>query len=188
MFEQLRRDYTTVKSGLDKQEIINERLLRATFAAKVKDIHSVGWISSIMGASVIVLSPLVFHYNPSVKFSWAFVIGTDIMMLVCILFNYLFHRDVKAPKAGDDLLTFARKVRKLKADYQGWVKYALVMILGWSVWLVTELIHNLGAAPSTYFMVAGMLAGVLVGGILGYRMDVKVVSRCDEIINSIEEK
>lgn len=67
MFEQLRRDYTTVKSGLDKQEIINERLLRATFAAKVKDIHSVGWISSIMGASVIVLSPLVFHYNPSVK-------------------------------------------------------------------------------------------------------------------------
>lgn len=37
--EQLRSEYAILKSRIEKQEIINDRLMVNTFKAKVKDIH-----------------------------------------------------------------------------------------------------------------------------------------------------
>lgn len=187
LLEQLRNDYSSIKAQLDKQEIINDRLLRKTFETKVKSIHSVAWISSIAGLFVVLISPLVFHYNPTMRLSWAFVAGTDVMMLVCITFNYLFHKNVRSPKAGDDLLTFAKNAKKLKADYQGWLKYAVLMLTVWAGWMITEILMKSDRGAHSYIMIVGLLVGLIIGGTVGYKMDRKVMNQCDELIESIEE-
>ena len=57
--EQLRSEYAILKSRIEKQEIINDRLMVNTFRAKVKDIHSVSWSFRDCGR------PLLFPFGTS---------------------------------------------------------------------------------------------------------------------------
>lgn len=187
VLEQLRKDYSELKNRLDEQEIINDRLLRRTFEAKVRSIHSVAWTSFLCGLFVLFVAPFAFHFNPGLNASWAFVIGTDLMMIVCMTFTYLFHKNVSAPQDGDDLLTFAKNVKKLKADYQGWLKYAVLMVTVWFGWLMYEIFQHSEDQIYAISMAVGVTVGLVIGGIVGYKMNLKVIRQCDEIIASIEE-
>lgn len=187
ILEQLRNDYSALKSKVEKQAILNERLLQSVFQSKVKSIHSVGWTSALCGLFVILVSPLAFHYNPALNLSWAFVAGTDIMMLVCIAYTWYFHSDVKAPEAGASLKEFAQNVKTLKVRYQNWIRVAYIMIFVWMGWLFTEMFMTTEDKTLTYFAATGVLVGAVIGGILGFRMDRNVIKNCDDIIAAIEE-
>lgn len=187
ILEQLRNDYSALKSKVEKQAILNEKLLQSVFQSKVKSIHSVGWTSALCGLFVILVSPLAFHYNPALNLSWAFVVGTDIMMLVCIAYTWYFHSDVKAPEAGASLKEFAQNVKTLKVRYQNWIRVAYIMIFIWMGWMFTEMFMTTEDKTLTYFAATGVLVGAVIGGILGFRMDRNVIKNCDDIIAAIEE-
>lgn len=187
IFEQLRNDYSALKSKVEKQAILNEKLLQSVFQSKVKSIHSVGWTSALCGLFVILVSPLAFHYNPALNLSWAFVAGTDLMMLVCIAYTWYFHSDVKAPEAGASLKEFAQNVKTLKVRYQNWIRVAYIMIFVWMGWMFTEMFMTTEDKTLTYFAATGVLVGAVIGGILGFRMDRNVIKNCDDIIAAIEE-
>lgn len=187
ILEQLRNDYSALKSKVEKQAILNEKLLQSVFQSKVKSIHSVGWTSALCGLFVILVSPLAFHYNPALNLSWAFVAGTDIMMLVCIAYTWYFHSDVKAPEAGASLKEFAQNVKTLKVRYQNWIRVAYIMIFVWMGWMFTEMFMTTEDKTLTYFAATGVLVGAVIGGILGFRMDRNVIKNCDDIIAAIEE-
>lgn len=187
ILEQLRNDYSALKSKVEKQAILNEKLLQSVFQSKVKSIHSVGWTSALCGLFVILVSPLAFHYNPALNLSWAFVAGTDIMMLVCIAYTWYFHSDVKAPEAGASLKEFAQNVKTLKVRYQNWIRVAYIMIFVWMGWMFTEMFMTTEDKTLTYFAATGVLVGAVIGGVLGFRMDRNVIKNCDDIIAAIEE-
>lgn len=187
ILEQLRNDYSALKSKVEKQAILNEKLLQSVFQSKVKSIHSVGWTSALCGLFVILVSPLAFHYNPALNLSWAFVAGTDLMMLVCIAYTWYFHSDVKAPEAGASLKEFAQNVKTLKVRYQNWIRVAYIMIFVWMGWMFTEMFMTTEDKTLTYFAATGVLVGAVIGGILGFRMDRNVIKNCDDIIAAIEE-
>lgn len=187
ILEQLRNDYSALKSKVEKQAILNEKLLQSVFQSKVKSIHSVGWTSALCGLFVILVSPLAFHYNPALNLSWAFVAGTDLMMLVCIAYTWYFHSDVKAPEAGASLKEFAQNVKTLKVRYQNWIRVAYIMIFIWMGWMFTEMFMTTEDKTLTYFAATGVLVGAVIGGILGFRMDRNVIKNCDDIIAAIEE-
>ena len=187
ILEQLRNDYSALKSKVEKQAILNEKLLQSVFQSKVKSIHSVGWTSALCGLFVILVSPLAFHYNPALNLSWAFVAGTDLMMLVCIAYTWYFHSDVKAPEAGASLKEFAQNVKTLKVRYQNWIRVAYIMIFVWMGWMFTEMFMTTEDKTLTYFAATGLLVGAVIGGILGFRMDRNVIKNCDDIIAAIEE-
>lgn len=187
ILEQLRNDYSALKSKVEKQAILNEKLLQSVFQSKVKSIHSVGWTSALCGLFVILVSPLAFHYNPALNLSWAFVAGTDLMMLVCIAYTWYFHSDVKTPEAGASLKEFAQNVKTLKVRYQNWIRVAYIMIFVWMGWMFTEMFMTTEDKTLTYFAATGVLVGAVIGGILGFRMDRNVIKNCDDIIAAIEE-
>lgn len=185
--EQLRSDYALLKERLDKQEIINDRLMASTFSAKVKEIHSVSWVTYLCGLFVLIVAPYSFHYGP-LNLSWYFVIATDIMMLVSMYFTWKWHHDLKNPEAGTlSIKEFAQSVKTLKVRYQNWLKISIPMILVWIGWMLAEMYFQMDSLVLTIAMAVALLVGAAFGGILGYSLHRKVVNRCDEIISQTGE-
>lgn len=188
VLEQLRADYNILKERLDEQEIINDRLLQQTFRSQLKQINNRAWVSVVAGIFVIIVAPMAFHYNQALNLSWAFIAATDVMMAVCVGFTWYWHNAVKAPDASkSSMKQFAQSVKCLKQRYQGWLKYAAVMITAWLAWMGIEVFSNAGDTREAVFMMTGMLIGGLIGGIIGLRMHFAVIRKCDEIISQIDE-
>lgn len=185
ILETLKKDYSNLKEQFDKQQIINEKLLMKTFSSKVSDINSKASVSVFCGIFVIIMAPFVFHYNPVTNLSWAFVIGTDIMMLICLYFTWKYHRTIKVT-ADLDIVTFARKIKTFKQFYKDWTKIGFAMIAVWISWMLAELYVKTDNHFHFFLITGLMLFGGIVGMILGLAMNKKIINNCDEIIADIE--
>ena len=185
--EQMRADYQQLKERLENQEIINDRLMRETMSGKVRSMRgTVGW-SIGCAVFVFLMAPLIFHYNPVVNASWAFTIATMLMMAFCIFLDWKFNHKVQGTDLSNcDMLTFSKHVREMKENYSGWIKWAFVIIVLWAGWLIAEVLFNVEEKKLAIPMVVGLLFGLIVGGIIGYSMDRKIIRTCSEIINQIE--
>lgn len=185
--EQLRSEYAILKSRIEKQEIINDRLMVNTFKAKVKDIHSVSWASYLSGLFVIAVAPYCFHSEP-LSMSWWFVGATDLMMLVCIYFTWRYHHDLKDPAPGSQSIReFMESVKAFKARYQSWFRFSIPMLVVWFGWMLVELYLRSENLQITLILVASLLFGGTVGGLIGFSLHRRVVHRCDEILSDLEE-
>lgn len=186
--EQLRSDYELLKSKIDSQEIVNDRLLRQTMKSNVRNIDRVTLVQNIAAVIVIICAPLIFHYNPIVNASWWFVAGTVVMMLVCIFFNWKYnHKVSNANLANCDLREFVTNVKYLKDKWKGWIKWGVTMLVIWFGWLVVEVLMHSEDKILSYSIIIGMLLGGVLGGILGMRMQRKVIENCDEMISQIDK-
>lgn len=181
--EVLREQAALLKKKLDGESIVNEEILRKTMRRKVRIINANAIVSVI--ASLIVIGSAIFYF-PTLWLSWYFSIGTIAMMLICVFFTYKYHKDVSAKNMGSDLLTAAKIIKKLKANYIKWLKYGLAMAIGWAVWFAIELRIASGSWHEAINMVLAIVVGLFLGGFIGYRMHKKVVNTCDEIIESVE--
>lgn len=186
LFEQIRNDYSKLKEQLSKQQIINDRLMNSVFRSKVRRINSVAWTSAACGVFTILVAPIAFHYNPVMNLSWAFVIGTDIMMLVSIA-GMSPHIAVKVPPVGESMVDFAQSVKALKKRYQNWTRFAVILISVWMTWMLTELFMKTDNPKLAICVAAGLICGLVIGGVLGLMANKKVINTCDEILDAIEE-
>jgi len=184
--EELRNQYNALKAQVEKQEIINDRLLMKTFKTKVRGIHAVAWKTIFCGVFVILISPFAFHYNPAVNLSWAFVIATDVMMALCIGLTTVWHVAVKQPEAGANLLEFAKSIKLLKQRYRMWLRYCWLLIVPWLAWLCVEVYQNVPDKKFAIFFISALLLGGLVGALIGFMLHNKVISNCDEIIYELK--
>jgi len=183
--EALRKNYNALKEKLDKQEIVNDTILKRTFSAKVRNIHSIGISTVLLGVLVIILSPLAFHYNPAWNLSWAFVAGTDIMMLFCMFKTWQYHFHLSKPRDGEDLVKFAGSVKEIRDKYKNWIKYAFGMIAVWFTWMAVETFTRNDDKMAVFILISAII-GAIIGGAIGLYMDHKVIRNCDEIIADIE--
>ena len=187
--EQLRLEYETLKLKLSNQEIVNDRLMRETMKSKVRSIRSVVRISLLCGIFVMITAPFIFRYNPVINASWAFIIGTELLMALAVVLDIRFNYEVQnTDLASCDLLTFSKKVKKLKQNYSNWIKYGITLAIGWVAWLSLETWHNSSNQATAMFMIAGMCTGLVLGGILGWKMNRKIIKTCDDLISQIESE
>lgn len=184
----MRADFDALKDTLSRQEIVSDRLLRETMRGKVSGIRNRSIVSIACAVFVILASPLVFHYNPSINASWAFVAATDVLMFFCIYMDWRFRRNVQRTDLSCcDLLTFSKDVRKLKADYKGWMKWAVILAALWLAWLSHEVWVNFEEPKLAIVMIAALAVGFVIGAVIGCLMNRQTVKACDEIIKNIEE-
>lgn len=185
--EQLKAEYAILKNKFSQQEVINDRLLRDTMKQKVKGINNITLTSSLCGVFVILTSPFIFHMNPIINASWAFVAATVVLMLVCIYFNWEYNHRLNDTNIGCcDLKEFAGNVQYTRKKWHNWVRISIPLVIVWCGWLFTEIWLHSEDKKLAMFMIGGLVTGALIGGILGFKMNRKVVSNCDEILDQID--
>lgn len=177
--ETLREQAALLKKKLEQETIVSEEVLRATMKRKVRTINRQAIASGV--AAVVVIAAAIFYF-PTLGLSCYFSAVTIVMMLVCIFFTLKYHKNVNAKSMGNDLVTVAKIMKKLKADYINWLKYGFAMIIVWAVWYAIELRIANGSWHEALNTVIAVVVGLFLGGFIGFRMHKKVVSTCDEII------
>lgn len=183
--EELRAQMAVLKDKLSREEIVSERLLRQTMKGHVRFINSQAWIGSIACLFVIGMMP---ELSEQFGLSLWLVIYTTAMMLFSMGATLFEHRGVSPDMMNGNLLDVAKRMRKLKKDYQNWKYIGYPMVAVWFIWFSAEIVVNSHVNRNMAIsLLSGLLAGGIIGVFLGFKMQKKTISTIDEIISQIEE-
>lgn len=183
--EEMRSQVALLRQKLDNEAIVTDKLLRDAMKRKANTINANAWVS--VGASVFVIAWALL-YLPSYGFSWWFSGITIVMMLVCDFFTWKYHKNVNKKTMNSDLVTVAKVMKKLKEDYQNWMKYAIVMICFWFSWLTTEMCFILNDWKIALISIGILAVSLSIGCFIGMRMHRSVINNADDIIKQIENE
>ena len=185
-FEDLRNQFAILKEQLNKQEIVNDRLLRETMKAKKKDINSNKNLEYGCVLIGLVVLPLNWYLH---TWSLPFTIATLLLLIVCAAATHFIHRPVdRLNFLKDDFATVARVMAKFKKQYDRWLYYVTPVILTpWIAWACYDFAWK--RAPegvSPWAMCIPIIVAGLIGLAIGLFYHFKAVNAAQDIIDEME--
>ena len=185
--EQMRSQIGMLKQKLEQQTIVNDRHIRNSMKSKISDLNRTVRGTIFAGIFAVVFAPMTFYINGC---SLAFIIATAVMLAVCLGLTIV--QKINLGRMMDlsqgNLVETAEKLSKVRTHYKEWYKIAIPMIIVWGGWMIYEMVNVLGVdSPTAIGFYCGAGVGLLIGGIIGARINRKVVQQANEILAQIEE-
>ena len=185
--EQMRAQIGMLKQKLEQQAIVNDMHIRNSMKSKISDLNRTVRATIFAGIFAVVFAPVTFYIQGA---SLAFVISTAVMLAVCLGLTIV--QKINLGKMMDlsqgNLVETAEKLSKLRTHYKDWYKIAIPMLLAWGGWMIYEMVQVLGVdSPTAVGFYSGAGVGLIIGGIIGARVNRKVVNKANEILSQIEE-
>ena len=183
--ENMRQQMTTLKNKLNKQEIVNDRLIRRSMKNEVNTITRRYYIIMALGLFMI-----PYGYWCFVKLcglSFFFWIVTSIFMLVCVGATYYTLRKINDPNLMNRNLVEARKkVASAKKFEANWLFFGIPAVVLWMSWFLYETYQLHGGAFSNGLFWGGCIGGI-IGAICGLSLNFKTQRQYQDIIDQIED-
>lgn len=185
--EQMRTQIGMLKEKLEQQTIVNEMHIRNSMKSKISDLNRTIGATIFAGIFAVIFAPMTFFIQGC---SLTFIIATAVMLAVCLGLTIV--QKMNLGKMMDlsqgNLVETAEKLSKVRTHYKEWYKIAIPMILVWGGWMIYEMVQVLGIeSPTAIGFYCGAGVGLLIGGIIGARINRKVVRQANEILAQIEE-
>ena len=185
--EQMRSQIGMLKQKLEQQTIVNDRHIRNSMKSKISDLNRTVRGTIFAGIFAVVFAPMTFYINGC---SLAFIIATAVMLAVCLGLTIV--QKINLGRMMDlsqgNLVETAEKLSKVRTHYKEWYKIAIPMIIVWVGWMIYEMVNVLGVdSPTAIGFYCGAGVGLIIGGIIGARINRKVVQQANEILAEIEE-
>lgn len=183
--EEMRQQVSLLKEKLDRQELVNDKMLRKTMKTKISSLKVQQYTEYFSALFVITIGSVIFK---AMGCSWSFVIGTILYMSVCAVATFIMHRNLnRDDTANGDLLTVAKHAKKLKKDYHDWFYFAIPSIILWLAWFGYEQYQIYNDMKMALGVFIGALIGGAIGGTIGLLMHRKAKNTLNDIIEQIEE-
>ena len=185
--EQMRTQIGMLKQKLEQQAIVNDTHIRNSMKSKISDLNRTILGTIFAGIFAVIFAPMTFFIQGC---SLTFIIATAVMLAVCLGLTIV--QKMNLGKMMDlsqgNLVETAEKLSKVRTHYKEWYKIAIPMILVWGGWMIYEMVQVLGIeSPTAIGFYCGAGVGLLIGGIIGSRINRKVVRQANEILAQIEE-
>lgn len=185
--EQMRTQIGMLKQKLEQQAIVNDTHIRNSMKSKISDLNRTIGATIFAGIFAVIFAPMTFFIQGC---SLTFIIATAVMLAVCLGLTIV--QKMNLGKMMDlsqgNLVETAEKLSKVRTHYKEWYKIAIPMILVWGGWMIYEMVQVLGIeSPTAIGFYYGAGVGLLIGGIIGSRINRKVVRQANEILAQIEE-
>ena len=179
---EMQQQLQQLKDKLDSQKIVNDRLLQKSCNNSLNRLRSKSNLPILFGVAAILMSASFAN----IGISWAFIIFTDVMMLVCIAATILTNQHI--PSMDNDLVTAAEGIRRYKKIHAEWIKFALPVLAGWLGWLIWEVVKNAGLSGTPFYgFLAGITVGIALGLILGFKLRREQLNAADELLAQLTE-
>ena len=185
--EQMRTQIGMLKQKLEQQAIVNDTHIRNSMKSKISDLNRTILGTIFAGIFAVIFAPVTFYVQGC---SLIFVIATAIMLAVCLGLTIVQKINLGSMMelSQDNLVETARKLSKVRTHYKEWYRIAIPMILVWVGWMTYEMVNTIGIeSPTAIGFYCGAGVGLLIGGIIGSRINKKVVRQANEILAQIEE-
>ena len=183
--ENMRQQMTTLKNKLNKQEIVNDRLVRRSMKNEVNTITRRYYIIMALGLFMI-----PYGYWCFVKLcglSVFFWIVTSIFMLICAGATYYTLRKINDPDMMNRNLVEARKrVASAKKFEANWLFFGIPAVVLWMSWVLYETYQLHGGAVSNGLFWGGCIGGI-IGAICGLSINFKTQRQYQDTIDQIED-
>ena len=183
--EEMRQQMTTLKNKLDKQEIVNDRLMRRSMRNEVNTINR--RYNIIMALCVLMIPYGYWCFVVLSHLSIAFWIVTSIFMLVCGVATFYNSRKISDPNLMNHNLVEARKkVASAKKFEANWLLFGIPAVILWFSWFVYEIYQIQGGDYNNGFFWGGCVGGI-IGAVCGIKVHLKTQRQYQDIIDQIEE-
>ena len=182
--ENMRQQMDTLKKKLEKQEIVNDNMIRHSMKNTASNISRRYFIIMALAILVIPYTYLVFVSN--LGLSMAFWIGTTILMLVCAGATYYNSQNVETSSImNSNLVEVGRKMARAKKFDANWLYFGIPAVVLWLAWLTWEL-YQVDALAARYNLY-GVICGAIIGTIFGIKMHLRIQHQYQDIIDQVEE-
>lgn len=165
--EQLREQMSIFKDKLNKQQIINDQLVRNTMKSKLSWIKSFVW-GEIIIIPIMLLGMAVFHAGTGL--SWWLYGFLAIGLIADATGDFIINRIPKGQLLSGDLVETSKRLVKMKKQRTSWFIIGLIFVTIWMVWFIVELVLKTDpgcALPDHNLVIAIMAIAVAVGGVIG---------------------
>ena len=188
--EEMRQQLGILKSKLDNQTLVNDKLIRQSMLNKMSFMKKYTWVS-FLGLLFI-----YYVYNDiriTFNLSWWFYGATVIFMTFSVCFDAYINRFNKESFLNGDLIAASLQMQRMKKLRKKSLLYALPLMTIWISWLFIELYNgssaaNGGANTSLFY---GAMVGSGVGLVIGVAIGISIYLRMQrinsDIISQIDE-
>ena len=182
--DNMRQQMETLKKKLEKQEIVNDRIIRQSMKKTASSISVRYYI--VMALGLLMVPYMYFVFYEHFGLSLAFSIASGIFMLVCTAATYYNSRNLSnSNMMHGNLLDVRRRMARAKKFDANWLFFGIPAIIVWLGWLGYEFYQKDG--DTALAMIIGAVIGGIIGAIIGFSMHFKTQRQYQEIIDQIEE-
>ena len=183
MQEQMQQQMQQLREKLDKQKIVNERILKKSCSQTASRLRFKANLPILFGVAAMLLVPSLRSFGVSM----GFILFTWVLMLVCIVATVLTNRHI--PQMDSDLVTATRELTRFKKIHAEWIKFDIPMVIVWVGALCWDLFRN-GSGDDLllrYSLLAGIVTGIILGGILGFKVRRDQLTAADDLLSQLED-
>lgn len=165
--EQMREQMNIFKNRLDKQQIINEQLVRNSMGSKLS------WIKNFVLGEIILVPILLIimaTFHASEGLSWWLFAFLSLGLVADVVGDYIINRIPKSELLSGDLVATSQRLIKMKKLRTSWFIAGIIFMTIWLVWFIIEIVMRLDDGcnlPDHNIVVGIMVAGIAIGALIG---------------------
>lgn len=160
--EQMRQQMTELKQQLDRQEIVNEQLLRQSMTSKMSWIKRYVWLEiAFIPIVLLILAPI----HAMLGLSWWLYGFLAVMLVVDVAADWRINRVDRNQLLTGNLVEASRRLTAMKRQRAWAFVLGIIGVVIWIAWFLFELKLAQGIQANDFLN--GFAQGGLVGGIIG---------------------
>ena len=183
--QQMREQLAALRSKLETQQIVSEKLILSAVKDGVSKINRMGVIYIICGIFALLYCTWSFSH---IGFSGWFVAVTVLFLLLCLGGTLYIHNGLrKTDTSRGNMVEVGKRVARLRKQYGMWHFITVPLLFVWLYFCYIEICALYPEPMSrTTFLIAGVVGG-LIGAFFGLRLHFKVVHMADEVLEHIND-
>lgn len=184
--EEMRAQWAILNKKLEKEMIVNERLIRKAMKDKAWSLRKKAIVESMITA--IMIPYFLFVMPELLGLSIGICLFACFFMVLALGYNYYIHSHFQPDEfIYGDLIKARKNTLKSKKLYANWLKFVgipfIIVFLGWFAYEIAEVIHG----NELHSVWIGMGLGLLLGASIGIYQYTKVQRTLDDILEQIED-
>lgn len=182
--EELRREYSSLKQEIAKQNTLNEKLIMNSIRKDLRAITSKRYMS--IGAALIGI-PLIIIISLELDFRLPFIIISAIWMLAMCIGNLIRFSNLSIDSlSASTTQSFLEEMKKRKTGQFRWIRINFSIMVLWVGYFIGELIHTGLPKDELAPIIGGCVLGLAIGLTIGFRVHNRIIGAYEGIILELE--
>lgn len=182
--EQMRDEYANLKEELDRQKIINGKLMENTFRKNIDVLDS----NKKTGIAVCVVMALFLTVFAIFMGTFTLPVAAGVALCLIIMAGYIvLYRRMDFKDGIDDVRTTALKVSRFRKNYIKFQLTSYAWVLGFIIISASFIFKGFLTTAKSLTAIALIIVIFIACACAQYFTDRKVLKACDEIIDRLEE-